>query len=132
MIAVAIVAFVLAGCISAYRAYRQVIPAGADFYPFWLASAQGPSLASPERRRLVHVVFNDAGGMHSGNHWTWLIVDDVLLGRRVVAEGYSHPNVRRGDVLFPLQWLDYRTFSVEFIKGRYAEALEKPVVIELP
>ena len=79
MVAVAVIATTLA---VSGRVYRQVVPIGADFFPFWIASDGGPTLASPDRQRIVRVVFNDAGGAHSGNHWTWLVVEDVITGKR--------------------------------------------------
>jgi hypothetical protein len=115
-LAAAILALVFFACL---RTYRQVIPRGADRYPFWFASDDGPSFVSPDGQRAVHVVFNDAGGMHSGFHWTWLIVDDLLLGRTVVAEGFSLPAVRRREVSFPFRWVDDRTFSAGFVAGRH-------------
>jgi hypothetical protein len=116
MVAVAIIALVLFSCL---RTYRQVIPRGVDLYPFWFASDAGPRLVSPDGQRTVHVVFNDAGAVHSGFHWTWLIVDDLVLGRSVVAEGYSLPSVREGEVSFPLRWVDDRTFVAGFVAGRH-------------
>jgi hypothetical protein len=121
MIAVAVIADLLVAYI---RAYRHFIPSGTDFYPYWswLGPIQeGPRLASPDGRRVVQVMFNDAGAAHSGNHWTWLIVDRWLTGKRVIAEGYSSPNVRRGDMPFPSRWLDNRTLSMEFVPGRYGD-----------
>jgi hypothetical protein len=116
MAAVAVSAIVLFGCI---RAYRQVIPRGADFYSYQLASVGGPTLVSPDGRRSVQVMFNDAGAAHSGFHWTWVIVDDLLSGRSVVAQGYSLPDVALRHGSFPLRWIDGRTFEVTFVAGRY-------------
>jgi hypothetical protein len=113
------------------RAYRQAIPAGAEFYPFWYASFEGPRLYSPDGRRVVQVVFNDAGAMHSGNFGTWLIVDDWLTGKRVVAEGYSDSNVRYRKIPFPLRWIDDRTISVVF-KTKRRESTERNSVVSLP
>jgi hypothetical protein len=115
MIAVAIIALAVFACL---RTYRQVIPRGANPYPFWSASFDGPSLVSPDGQRAVHVVFNDAGAMHSGFHWTWLVADDWVLGRSVVAEGYSLPDVTRGEVPYPLRWVDDLTFTTRFVAGR--------------
>jgi hypothetical protein len=65
MTAVAISAIVF---LSAVRAYRQVIPRGANYYAFQFASVGGPTLVSPDGRRSVEVNFNDAGAAHSGFH----------------------------------------------------------------
>jgi hypothetical protein len=117
--------------LTAGRAYRQVIPRGANYYAYQFASAGGPTLVSPDGRRSVQVDFNDAGAAHSGFHWTWLIVDDLLTGRSVVAQGYSTPDVADRDVPFPLRWIDDRTFEVKFVAGRYDQ---KPLnrVVRLP
>jgi hypothetical protein len=32
------------------------------------------------------VVANDAGAMHSGNHWAWVLTRPGLAGQRVTAE----------------------------------------------
>ena len=78
-------------------------------------------------------MFNDAGAAHSGNHWTWLIFNDWLSGKHVVAEGYSRPDVRQGEVAFPFRWLDSRTLTVEFATRRYDDRMPlKSVVVQLP
>jgi hypothetical protein len=131
--AVTVVAVLLAACI---RAYRHYIPSGTDFYPYWAwldPIQEGPRLASPDGRRVIQVMFNDAGAAHSGNHWTWLIVDGWLTGKRVIAEGYSSPDVRRGDPPFPSRWLDGRTLSVEFLASRYGNHTPlNQVVVAVP
>lgn len=119
-----IVTFVPLACL---RAYRHAIPAGAEFFPFWLASVEGPRLESPDRKRVLQVVFNDAGAAHSGNHWTWLIADDWLMGKRVAAEGYT---LMRDPI--PWRWTDDRTISIEFTAKRYGNATRSPVVVQLP
>ena len=57
-----------------------------------------------------------------------------MIGRSVVAEGYSLPDVRQGDVSFPVRWLDDRTFSAEFAVGRHDATLVRRVVraLQLP
>jgi hypothetical protein len=60
------------------------------------------------------VYFNDAGAMHSGYFWTW-----VVRGNRVIAEGYSDTEVCIGAVPFPLEWIDDRTLAVTFLSERY-------------
>jgi hypothetical protein len=105
-----------------WRFYRHFIPSGTSFSPYWSfldPIVEGPRLVSPEGRRVIRVMFNDAGAAHSGNHWTWLIVDDWIAGKRVIAEGYSRPDVRYGKAGFPSRWLDERTLSVAFAARRY-------------
>jgi hypothetical protein len=120
----------------AWRIYRQLIPSGTSFYPYWSfldPIREGPKLISPDGTLVVRVMFNDAGAAHRGNHWTWLIVDDWLFGKRVVAEGYTRPEVRQGEVAFPSRWLDARTLSVAFATRRYDDRLPlKSVVVQVP
>jgi hypothetical protein len=120
----------------AWRIYRHFIPSGTSFYPYWSfldPIREGPELISPDGRRVVRVMFNDAGAAHSGNHWTWLIVDDWLTGKRVVSEGYSRPEVRQGEVAFPSRWLDAQTLSVAFATRRYDDRMAlKSVVVQVP
>jgi hypothetical protein len=119
----------------AWRVYRHLVPSGTDFYPYWALLdpiVEGPKLISPPGRRVIHVMLNDAGAVHSGNFWTWLIVDDWLTGKRVIAEGYSLPDVRYQTVPFPLRWLDDRTITVAFAAGRHENTLRNPVLVRLP
>ena len=56
-------------------------PVRTKFYPYWSwldPIVTGPTLVSPDRSQTIQVMFNDAGAAHSGNHWTWLIVDKSL------------------------------------------------------
>src|SRR5262249_3977443 len=118
-----------------WRAYRHFVPSGTNFYPiggFLDPIVEGPILVSPHGGRMIQVMFNDAGGAHSGNHWTWLIVDHRLTGKHVVAEGYSLPDVRYRSRAFPMRWVDDRTIAVEFAAGRHGTTSENPVVVRLP
>ena len=99
--------------------FRSAAPEGAEYIPYVYHSAPGPTLVSPDGKRAVAIVFNAAGAMHSGFHWTWLVIDRGLRGKQVVAKGYSVPEVRYQEATFPLRWIDDRTFEVEFAKGRY-------------
>jgi hypothetical protein len=77
-------------------------------------------MQSPDGRRTVRVFFNDAGAAHSGNHWTWVIEDSWVLGRRVVAQGYLGPEFRMGEQPMPLDWRVGDEVHVKFANGRYA------------
>ena len=117
-----------------WRAYRHVVPAGTDFYPTggWLeAVAAGPELTSPDGSTVIHVLFNDAGRAHRGFHWTWLVADEWLTGKRVLAEGYSDTSVRQGAKPFPSRWLDAKTMSAVFVRGQFDDAPSEEVVISL-
>jgi hypothetical protein len=99
--------------------FRSAAPEDADYIPYVYLSDPGPMLVSPNGKRSVAVVFNDAGAMHSGYHWTWLVIDRGLRGKRVVAQGYSVPEIRYGNAPLPVRWINDRSFVVEFAKGRY-------------
>jgi hypothetical protein len=99
--------------------FRSMAPEGAEYIPYVYYSDPGPTLVLPDGKRSVAVVFNDAGAMHSGYHWTWLVIDRGLRGKRVVAQGYSVPEIRYGNAPLPVRWINDRTFVVEFAKGRY-------------
>jgi hypothetical protein len=134
LILLVLMAMLVAGPLG-WRVYRHFIPSGTDFYPFgafWESIVEGPTLVSPDGRRMIQVMFCDAGAAHSGNHWTWLIFDNWLTGKRVIAEGYSLAEVRKGKWPFPLRWDNDRTISVGFAASRYESASRNPVVVRLP
>ncbi len=72
--------------------------------------------------RPYRIYYNDAGAMHSGNFWTW-IVRDYGVCRVVVAQGYSTTGVRKGDVPIPVRKLGGLT-QVGFAKGRRDDSLD--------
>ena len=72
------------------RMYSLYMPHGmsADSrIPYISHSYHAGTITSPEGVP-YHLYVNDAGAMHSGNHWTWVVRDDVFYGRRLIAEGY--------------------------------------------
>src|SRR4051812_33685795 len=103
LIAAVVLFGTIAGC---WRAYRAVVPAAADFWPFLAASHEGPTLVSPDGTRIIRLYFNDAGAMHSGHHWTWLVTDDWLWGKYVLVAGYSTFPVSCGREPFVFEWQD--------------------------
>jgi hypothetical protein len=115
-------ALVVVLAIAVVRGYFAIIPRGASFYPWTMARVDGPTLNSPDGRRTVRVYFNDAGAMHSGNHWTWIVEDSWLWGRRVVAEGYVGPDVAVSGKPVPLEWGPRNEVRVRFLPGRYKGA----------
>jgi hypothetical protein len=80
----------------------------------------GPPLVSPDGAWRLRIRFNDAGGMHSGNHWTWILARDRLGLEYVVAQGYSLAEVRRREAALPIRWIDDRTFLIGFVDGRHS------------
>jgi len=87
-----------------WRVYREFRPGGATWTPpLWSldTAIDGGSYVAPDGRT-VRVVFHDFGAAQSGNYWTWIVADNELTGKRVIAEGYSSPDVREGREPFPL------------------------------
>jgi hypothetical protein len=107
-----------AAALLCYRAYRDVVPSGASFTPYTCYSVVKGVYSSPGGRHRVRVVYNDAGAMHSGNHWTWLVTDHWLTGKRVVAQGYrSAPEIWAEP--FEINWVDEDTCVVSFLTKRH-------------
>lgn len=103
----------------AIRAWPRVVPWGASVQPFLLASHSGGTLNSPDNQRELKVYFNDAGAMHSGNFWVWVVEDDWLLGPRVVNEGYLLQEHSNGTQPIPITWSAGNNFTIDFRPGRY-------------
>jgi hypothetical protein len=106
----------------AVRGYVAIVPRGASFYPWTMARVDGPTLKSPDGQRTVRVYFNDAGAMHSGNHWTWVVEDSWFWGRRVVNQGYVGPEVAVRGKTVPLEWGPHNEVRVQFLAGRHKGA----------
>ena len=119
---------------SVWRTYRHIIPSGTAFYPYWAwldPIVEGPKLVCPDDNSVIQVQFCDAGGAQSGNYWTWLIIDEWLTGKHVIAEGYSDSYVRRGEATFPVRWLGGRMLSVDLATKRYGKDM-KQIDVRLP
>jgi len=111
-----------------WRAYRAVVPSSASFTPFVMARVEGPVIKNPDGTVKLQVWFNDAGAAHSGNHWTWLVRNHGLWGKRVVAQGYLGAEQAVFSEPIPLRWIDNASFSVTFINERYGDAQKKEIV----
>jgi hypothetical protein len=108
----------------------QVIPTGLggikQIIPYLLFSVDRGVFTSPAQTSQVRVVSNDAGAMHSGKFWTWVLMQH-WWGKQVVAMGYlesSHDPV-------PLAWIDETSFAITFSKNRYGNEKET-VEVQLP
>jgi hypothetical protein len=67
----------------------------------------------------LHYRFNDAGAAHRGYHYTWCYRDHWLTGKKVIASGYSLPEVRNGEKEFPITWHEAgHNFRIRFTAGR--------------
>lgn len=101
-----------------YAVVLEGVPSGVHNSTAWQWGKDGPPLRSPDGSWSLRVRFNDGGAMHSGNHWTWVVARDRWGHQRVVAEGYSSPQVWRGDQPFPARWINNATVDVDFLPER--------------
>lgn len=100
---------ILLSTLVAFRLYTEVVPLGASPIPWLIARVDGPTLRSPTVT-VIAISYNDAGAMHSGDHWCWIVRRHWLLGRRVIASGYVGPDVAiDGQWAWP--WLNGRTLE---------------------
>lgn len=109
----AIVVAELAAC----RVLWHFVPRGGEVIPYLFFSIEKGKFRSPDGINEVAVVYNDAGAMHSGNHWTWIVVENRWTGKRVVKAGYSTPDIMGRKL--QIEWVDDDSFWVPFAKGRY-------------
>ncbi|HZW07524.1 MAG TPA: hypothetical protein VFF65_10410 [Phycisphaerales bacterium] len=93
----------------ALRLYAEIVPLGASPLPWLLARINGPVLSSPARVA-VSISYNDAGAMHSGDHWCWIVQRHWLLGNRVVASGYIGAGIAVENPS-AWNWMDGRTLQ---------------------
>ncbi len=104
--------------------FRQVVPAGlrlGSMEPYYLWSREPVRMPSPEGTREVQIVINDAGAMHSGNHWAWVLTRPSFTGQQIIAEGYfGFDDVSAGKL--PLKWLSEDEIEVRFRQGRHSAA----------
>jgi hypothetical protein len=97
----------------------RAVPIGAFGIPYVVASVDvGHSVIGKPWR----IVYNDAGGAHSGNFWTW-VVEDRGIYRVVVAQGYSTPDVRYGHSPLPLKITDGAIY-LGFASTRYRSEID--------
>lgn len=85
------------------RIYYQLVPRGVEFTPFTEYSRQLPSVTAPNGKTYEAFV-NDAGALHSGNYWTWIIDNHWLTGRYVATEGYLTSEYASGDTQLTVEW----------------------------
>jgi hypothetical protein len=121
-----ILAVIIVLAFLSWRVLRAFVPSGAGFFPYLLASIEKDVYLSPGGQHRVAVVYNDAGAAHSGNHWTWIVTDHWLIGKKVVAEGYTGSEII-GEP-FSMSWLDEHTFVVSFLNDRHGR---EPITVRV-
>lgn len=99
-----------------FRIYFELVPRGASIIPFVGFSRELQTITSPTGQTF-QVFVNDAGGMHSGNHTTWVVDRHWLTGRYVVMKGYVTPACATGKVPLVVRWNGDQPV-VQFEKGR--------------
>ena len=99
------------------RFYYEVVPRGASLEPFVGYSRELNSITSPQGK-IYRVFVNDAGAMHSGKHWVWVIDQGWIAGRYVVLEGYVDSEVAAGDAQLLVQWKGEQPI-IQFESARY-------------
>lgn len=87
---------ILAVSVVSARIYFEYVPREVAYVPFVDYSHELPLITSPKGKS-YQVFANDAGAMHSGNYWTWVIDSHWLAGRYVVTEGYITSEYSTGD-----------------------------------
>ena len=118
--------WVVVGClfvlvVGSLRGCREYIPRGAAPIPWLMARVDGGEVCSPDGLERLRVSFNDAGAMHSGNHWTWVSKYSPIGGWSVVVEGYVGPGMAVSGAPLVLDWSDPDTVCVKFVDGRYSD-----------
>lgn len=103
--------------VASFRVHREFVPAGANPIPYLGYSVDGGTITAPEGTS-YNIRFNDAGGMHSGNHWTWVVKYNFLTGRYVEIAGYLGPEYAVDGEEIPVQWVGELPV-LPFRAGRY-------------
>ena len=85
------------------RVFREFVPAGAKPTAYILASVDGGTVSSPNGNEYA-IKFNDAGAMHSGRHWTWVVGYSWLAGSYVKTAGYLGSEYAVEGKQIPIEW----------------------------
>ena len=103
--------------LSVLRIYREFAPAEAKSTAYILASVEGGTITSPAGNEYM-IQFNDAGGMHSGHHWTWVVGYSWLTGSYVKTAGYLDAEYAVDGQQIPVKWNGEQPVF-PFENGRY-------------
>lgn len=99
------------------RGYREFVPAGAKSTAYILASVEGGTITSPAGNEYT-IQFNDAGAMHSGHHWTWVVGYSWLTGSYVKTASYLGSEYAVDGKQIPIKW-DGEQPLLPFENSRY-------------
>ncbi len=99
------------------RIYREFVPAGAKPIAYLGFSIDAGNTVSPDGT-LYSIRINDAGGMHSGNHWTWVVHHHWFFGLRIKTAGYLGPEYAVDGKTISVDW-DGNEPVLPFLPGRY-------------
>ena len=108
-------------CLVLYITYRNIIPrniGGKDQIRLYLSYSRNVGdFISPDDRIKISIIINDAGAMHSGYHWTW-VVRNNWWGKEIVATGWLRPI----DFIDkkPIRWIDNNNLKIFFVNGRHS------------
>ncbi len=98
------------------RLYYAFVPRGAALEPFVGYSRELSPISSPAGKT-YRVFANDAGAMHSGNHWVWVVDHNWITGRHVILEGYVTPEYAAGEAELLVKWQGDMP-AIQFAAGR--------------
>lgn len=77
----------------------RIVPFKANPIPYLVASVdEGHKVPGKPYR----IIYNDGGGMHSGNFWTYLVKDSAVFSS-VIVQGYQTSDVRYGKSPIPVR-----------------------------
>lgn len=127
-----IVATALVLLLGFWRLMREAWPSGACPLKYCIISQEAGIHYSPNRTKWIRIRYLDAGGLHSGNHLTWIAHYDWYRGWHTVKSGYSELEFL-DEASTSLRWLDERRFVFPFCEGRYqSPAEEEEIRIDCP
>ena len=116
---------IVAGIVILIRVYHQVVPWSLGWWnplPYLIFSVDHGYVISPDGKKCVHVEINDAGAMHSGNHWMFVVQNSWLSGKHVISGGYVEDSMANP----PVRWIDGSTLEMRYLQDGKIESRGKP------
>ncbi len=115
------------------RIYRNFVPEGAEFKAYALESEEGPVFPQVGTRPELKVRFERTGDTKGGNYHSWVVYDDWIWGKKVVAQGFSSHKVYKQEEPFPLKWMPNGvSIEVKFMNKAIGGALETKMYEVIP